>query len=132
MSLDVLRGFDMFWIIGGAGMVVALVEMLGFPKSWVDGLALQMTHVKWDGFHFFDLIFPLFIFISGVAVPYSVLEKKGERSTGPKTSVPHNQTRTYFDLNWVEFQPFQISMGCHSIVPGPLVDRHQLPDWCQH
>ena len=78
MSLDVLRGFDMFWIIGGAGMVVALVEMLGFPKSWVDGLALQMTHVKWDGFHFFDLIFPLFIFISGVAVPYSVLEKKAK------------------------------------------------------
>ena len=78
MSLDALRGFDMFWIIGGAGMVVALVELLGFPKSWVDGLALQMEHVTWDGFHFLDLIFPLFIFISGVTVPFSVLANKAK------------------------------------------------------
>lgn len=78
ISLDALRGFDMFWIIGGAGMIVALVEVLGFPESWVEELALQMTHVEWEGFHFFDLIFPLFVFISGVTVPYSVLSKKAK------------------------------------------------------
>jgi predicted acyltransferase len=76
MSLDALRGFDMFWIIGGSGMVVALIEVLGFPESWVNGLALQMDHVKWDGFRFYDLIFPLFVFISGVTVPYSILSQK--------------------------------------------------------
>tara|TARA_R110002073_G_scaffold139232_2_gene289235 strand:+ start:12270 stop:13391 length:1122 start_codon:yes stop_codon:yes gene_type:complete len=76
LSLDALRGFDMFWIIGGSSMVVALVKVLGFPENWVNALALQMTHVKWDGFHFFDLIFPLFVFISGVAIPYSVLSQK--------------------------------------------------------
>lgn len=32
----------------------------------------QFRHVKWNGFHFFDLIFPLFIFVSGVAIPYSL------------------------------------------------------------
>ncbi len=78
ISLDALRGFDMFWIIGGSTMVVALVKVLGFPENWVNALALQMTHVKWDGFHFFDLIFPLFIFISGVAIPYSILSKKAK------------------------------------------------------
>ena len=57
ISLDALRGFDMFWIIGGSGMVVAFFGMLGFPESWVEGLANQMHHVKWDGFRFFDLIF---------------------------------------------------------------------------
>ena len=57
-------------------MVVALVEVLGFPDSWVKELGIQMTHVKWDGFRFYDLIFPLFVFISGVTVPYSVLSQK--------------------------------------------------------
>jgi predicted acyltransferase len=78
MSLDALRGFDMFWIIGGSGLVVALVEVLGFPDGWVEGLATQMHHVKWDGFRFYDLIFPLFVFISGVTVPYSVLSQKAK------------------------------------------------------
>jgi predicted acyltransferase len=78
MSLDALRGFDMFWIIGGSGMVVALVELLGFPDSWVEGLTRQMDHVKWDGFRFYDLIFPLFVFISGVTVPYSILTQKSK------------------------------------------------------
>ncbi|MGB0992357.1 MAG: acyltransferase family protein [Akkermansiaceae bacterium] len=74
-SLDALRGFDMFWIIGGAGMVVALAKVLGFPQEFVEGLAKQMTHVKWDGFRFFDLIFPLFVFMTGLSVPYSILSK---------------------------------------------------------
>ena len=78
ISLDALRGFDMFWIIGGSGMLLSLVKVLGFPENWVNGLALQMTHVKWDGFHFLDLIFPLFIFISGVTVPYAVLSQKAK------------------------------------------------------
>ena len=78
ISLDALRGFDMFWIIGGAGMVVAFIDMLGFPDSWVEALGIQMTHVDWEGFRFFDLIFPLFVFISGVTVPYSVLSKKAK------------------------------------------------------
>lgn len=78
ISLDALRGFDMFWIIGGSGMLVSLVKILGFPENWVNVLALQMRHVKWDGFHFLDLIFPLFIFISGVTIPYSVLSQKAK------------------------------------------------------
>ncbi|MDB4582958.1 DUF5009 domain-containing protein [Draconibacterium sp.] len=78
MSLDALRGFDMFWIIGGSGMLVSLAAILGFPENWVNELAIQMTHVKWEGFHFYDLIFPLFVFISGVTVPYSILSKKSK------------------------------------------------------
>ena len=76
MSLDALRGFDMFWIIGGAGAVSSLIALMGFPDAFVEGVAKQFTHVEWEGFHFFDLIFPLFVFISGVTVPYSVLSQK--------------------------------------------------------
>ncbi|MCB0686307.1 MAG: DUF5009 domain-containing protein [Saprospiraceae bacterium] len=77
-SLDALRGFDMFWIIGGSGLIISLVKLLGFPESWSDELANQMTHVPWEGFHFLDLIFPLFVFISGVTVPYSILSQKAK------------------------------------------------------
>ena len=70
LSLDALRGFDMLWIIGGSGIVDAIAK--NSDAGWLKALDLQMTHVPWNGFHFFDLIFPLFMFISGIAIPYSV------------------------------------------------------------
>ncbi len=73
-SLDVLRGFDMFWIVGGASLVTALAGLSG--ARWLDSVALHMTHVPWIGFHFYDLIFPLFMFISGVAIPLSQRAKQ--------------------------------------------------------
>lgn len=72
-SLDVLRGFDMFWIIGGGSLIVALSKALDW--GWLNVVAEQMEHVRWEGFHFEDLIFPLFMFISGVAIPYSITSK---------------------------------------------------------
>lgn len=69
-SLDALRGFDMFWIIGAEGIFHSLAKITGFPL-WV-GMAEQLTHPDWNGFHFYDLIFPLFLFLAGVATPYSV------------------------------------------------------------
>ena len=69
-SLDILRGFDMFWIIGGGALILALEKMNSM--AWIQPIAAQMHHVKWEGFHFFDLIFPLFMFISGVAIPFAI------------------------------------------------------------
>ncbi|MEO6187324.1 MAG: DUF5009 domain-containing protein [Ginsengibacter sp.] len=69
-SLDALRGFDMFWIMGADGLFHSLSEATNAP-IWVV-LANQLTHPDWNGFHFYDLIFPLFLFIAGVATPYSV------------------------------------------------------------
>jgi predicted acyltransferase len=73
LSLDALRGFDMFWIIGGDALFRSLAEVTnwGWAKAW----AAQLEHVEWAGFHFYDLIFPLFMFISGVAIPFSLLAK---------------------------------------------------------
>lgn len=72
-SLDVLRGFDMLWIIGGGSLIVALAKV--FDWGWLNLVAEQMEHVRWDGFHFEDLIFPLFMFISGVAITYAISSK---------------------------------------------------------
>ncbi len=60
----------MFWITGGGYLAVVLSRMTG--AEW---LAAQMEHAEWAGFHFEDLIFPLFMFIAGVAVPFAVGSK---------------------------------------------------------
>jgi predicted acyltransferase len=69
-SLDALRGFDMFWIMGAEEIFHGLFKATGAP-FW-GAIANQLTHPDWNGFHFYDLIFPLFLFMAGVATPYSV------------------------------------------------------------
>ena len=69
-SLDALRGFDMFWIMGAEEIFHGLAKATGSP-FW-GAIANQFTHPDWNGFHFYDLIFPLFLFMAGVATPYSV------------------------------------------------------------
>jgi len=72
LSVDVLRGFDMFWIVGGDTFFHALFLLLGGKvEQWLDP---QLDHCQWAGFHFYDLIFPLFVFIMGMSVVFS-LEK---------------------------------------------------------
>lgn len=61
MSVDALRGFDMFWIIGADSLVYALNRMTHSRPTAL--LADQLEHADWAGFHFYDLIFPLFVLI---------------------------------------------------------------------
>ncbi len=67
MSVDALRGFDMFWIIGGRELLagVLMVFMDPFPE-W---LVRHFEHVEWVGFSAWDLIMPLFLFIVGTSIP---------------------------------------------------------------
>jgi predicted acyltransferase len=65
VSLDALRGFDMFWILGGDSLAYALHRMSGDPVT--KAIADQLDHVQWAGFHFYDLIFPTFVFVMGVS-----------------------------------------------------------------
>ena len=69
MALDALRGFDMFWIIGGSEIFTGLAKSAGGPFNI---LVPQFEHVRWEGLHFFDLIWPLFMFIVGVSLPFSI------------------------------------------------------------
>jgi len=82
LSLDALRGFDMFWIIGSGGIWHGLAKLTGLPLfSW---WSVQMTHAEWDGFRFYDMIFPLFLFIAGISFPFS-LEKSLQKSITKKS-----------------------------------------------
>ncbi|MBL7739946.1 MAG: DUF5009 domain-containing protein [Chitinophagaceae bacterium] len=100
-SLDALRGFDMFWVVSGEfifhGIASVVKQKHSLEQSIVDwqiitndslnsierffvGVSNQLHHSPWNGFTFYDLIFPLFIFIAGVSMPYSFgqrLEKSG-------------------------------------------------------
>ncbi len=70
MSVDALRGFDMLWIINGdAPLVFALAKAT--ENEFLNNLLIQFDHVRWVGFRAWDLIMPLFLFVVGVAMPFS-------------------------------------------------------------
>ncbi|MFC1528338.1 acyltransferase family protein [Candidatus Latescibacterota bacterium] len=73
VSIDVLRGFDMFWIIGGGAVFLRIFQLFDNPVSRT--LAEQLEHAYWHGFHFQDLIFPLFLFIVGASIPFSLSKR---------------------------------------------------------
>jgi len=91
-SIDALRGFDMFWIMGGAAIVLSLAKFT--DVGWLDWLGNQMHHVEWKGFHIMDLVFPLFLFIAGLSFPFSVSKR---RENGQKNSqiYRHIYTRAF-------------------------------------
>ena len=98
ISLDALRGFDMFWIICGEyifhgianGIMsthsltrnpidwqIATTNDLSFWEQIAIGISNQLHHTPWNGFTFYDMIFPLFIFIAGVSMPFSFNNQMG-------------------------------------------------------
>lgn len=86
-SLDALRGFDMLWIIGASELVIELAKW--HPEPWLTAWAGQLTHVSWAGLRAYDLIFPLFMFLSGVAIPYSIGKRldEGKSATMRKIAI---------------------------------------------
>lgn len=79
-SLDVLRGFDM--ICMAVGEEIGRGLHAAFPNVVTAWIASQFSHVSWQGVHFYDLIFPLFVFIAGISIVYSVdrMVESGGRS----------------------------------------------------
>lgn len=70
-SLDALRGLDMLIILGLDALVLLLASRN--PESaFLQEAARQMTHARWEGLHLYDLVFPVFVFISGVSMSFSL------------------------------------------------------------
>lgn len=81
LSLDALRGFDMFWIVGAEELVRGLQKISNSGPIGV--VSDQLRHKAWAGFHFEDLIFPMFVFIVGVSLVFSLtkaMERAGRRA----------------------------------------------------
>ncbi len=95
-SIDALRGFDMLWIMGADAIGGAFLKFGVRPEAAgavaegaAQGKSLaarighfvgdQLEHVPWEGFRFYDLIFPLFVFIIGVSLVFSLTKLRDTR-----------------------------------------------------
>jgi predicted acyltransferase len=122
VSLDALRGFDMLWITGGTSILLGLGKVIQRP--WCDRFLEQFDHVRWEGLHFYDLIWPLFMFIMGAAIPFSIVSRRA-RGKSDRTLLLHAVRRAvimfllgtitqgrllFFDLS--KFRP------CYSVLHG--------------
>ena len=79
LSIDALRGFDMLWIVGLGTFVGHVGLALGTPFG--NALAGQMEHAFWEGLNFFDMIFPLFVFLAGASWPFSLDSQRRKGAT---------------------------------------------------
>jgi predicted acyltransferase len=80
-SVDALRGFDLFWIIGAEAILKSLDKIFQSPATGF--IVTQLNHVKWEGFRFYDLIMPLFLFIVGVSMPFSFRQRLAKTPSKP-------------------------------------------------
>lgn len=84
-SIDALRGMNMFWLMGVDAAMGALTEMTHGKEPVVstigDFLGSQFIHVSWEGLRFYDFIFPLFVFVTGLSIVLSLpglVEREGK------------------------------------------------------
>ncbi|WP_442588151.1 acyltransferase family protein [Pedobacter sp. AW31-3R] len=94
LSLDALRGFDMFWIMSGEHVVHAAAKATNWPVLlWFSG---QLHHTEWNGITFYDMIFPLFLFIAGVSMPYSFHHKMEKAGVTDPMDLPGTDKRKIY------------------------------------
>lgn len=78
-SLDVLRGFDLFMLVFFQPVFVAIVSNFAEDSAIAQFSKVAFSHIKWEGFHAWDLIMPLFLFMAGASIPFAYSAyKKGE------------------------------------------------------
>lgn len=119
-SVDALRGFDMLMIIFAADFFHNLQRSI--PSPITTFLSSQFTHPKWYGFHFYDIIMPLFLFMVGAVIPFS-LSKIRENNSDLKP-VYFRLGRRFillFVLGWIvegnllDFNPATFKIYCNTL-----------------
>ncbi|MGA2796186.1 MAG: DUF5009 domain-containing protein [Thermoguttaceae bacterium] len=70
LSLDALRGFTMFWLIGGRELAIAAAACVSVSLG--DAVETQLTHPRWQGFVAWDTIMPMFLFLVGASMPFAL------------------------------------------------------------
>ena len=75
-SLDVLRGFDLLLLVGLESVMHHLSEAINTPSF--HSFMWCFSHVSWEGFSTWDLVMPLFMFMSGITIPFALSRYKQE------------------------------------------------------
>ncbi len=73
LSLDAFRGWTMFWIVGGAALVEGLQAL--HPNAVLNGVVYELNHTDWQGLRFYDLIWPSFMMMTGMSLPFSYAKR---------------------------------------------------------
>ena len=82
-SIDALRGFDMFFIMGLATLFIEIFKEI--PGGFASAIVETMDHVGWNGIHHHDTIFPLFLFLAGVSFPFSWAKQQANNWSKKRT-----------------------------------------------
>lgn len=77
-SLDILRGLDLFLLVFFQPVFMALVQVV--DVSWLNAVAFQFDHEVWGGFRLWDIVMPLFLFMVGTSMPFSLAKYSGQKS----------------------------------------------------
>ena len=128
-SIDLLRGFDMFFLVGAGDVIRRLLQ--GINSETLEPLYFQMGHVDWAGFTAWDIIMPLFLFTSGLSMPFSFgkLIEKGYTKTKMYVKVL-KRFCLLFLLGWIvqghllDLNPDTFQIYCntlHAIAFGYLI-----------
>ena len=79
-SLDVLRGADLFFLMAVGPIMRRLIKTLDI--GWLNDCYWIFDHVEWQGFSPWDIIMPLFVFMTGITIPFALGRMREERTYG--------------------------------------------------
>ena len=79
-SLDVLRGADLFFLLAVGPVMRRLIKTLDI--GWLNDCYWLFDHVEWQGFSPWDIIMPLFVFMTGITIPFALGRMREERTYG--------------------------------------------------
>jgi predicted acyltransferase len=111
MSLDFFRGVTMFLLVGEATRIYSLLGNPAFNGTLIGKIGMQFEHHPWNGLHFWDLVQPFFMFIVGVAMPFSFAKRFARGDTWTK-ALQHALLRSALLLLF--------GWGLYCIGPGKL------------
>ena len=139
-SLDILRGADMFLLLFIGPILRAVCKVVPGGITW---LSTQLNHVSWEGFVLWDIIMPLFLFMSGITIPFSMAKYREELKPDGKFYL--KLLRRFFLLfflgwivqgnlllwDWKQFHPFANTLQAIAVgyVITALAFVYLKPKW---
>ena len=116
MSLDFFRGVTMFLLIAAFTHLSQHLMSPELEGSFIYKLGIQLEHAEWIGFHFWDLIQPFFMFIVGVAMPFSFANRIAKGAT-------YKEIRTHAYIR--SLLMLLLGWWLYCIMPGEINFRFQ-------
>lgn len=116
LSLDFFRGFTMFLLIAEGTHIFSLLLDPALEGTIIHFIGKQFHHHPWNGLHFWDLVQPFFMFIVGVALPFSVA-KREQRGDSYQQILRHALVRAFLLLLF--------GWALYCIDPGKITFRFQ-------